>query len=363
MFLGRATDYKLHVPPHEMNVPMDEITETFAAGRAEILTQRRVLNNPTARQWLLHATLFLITVCTTTIFGMVAAGVTSAIGSPPQTGSGPLSIPASYLSLVIAIVRYGVSHPHYLGQGLLFSGSLLAILTAHESGHYLFCRYYGVDATLPFFIPQPPLLIPGTFGAFIRMKSPVPSRRALFDIGLAGPLAGFAVILPIAFVGITTLHHVPLMAGEANGGGGSIIFNDPLLFRLIARGCKIDLDNSEANSFYLAAWVGALVTALNLMPVGQLDGGHGTFALFGSTGHRWIARLSFFSMLAVTGLGMLWYGTPAMILYVVLLAVMLRVRHPQPEQMEPLGAARIIIAIVTLIVFVLCFLPFPITFG
>src|SRR6184192_4369259 len=92
-----------------------------------------------------------------------------------------------------------------------------SILTAHESGHYLFCRYYGVDATLPFFIPQPPLLIPGTFGAFIRMKSPVPSRRALFDIGLAGPLAGFIVILPVAFVGVLTLQHVPLIAGEAGG--------------------------------------------------------------------------------------------------------------------------------------------------
>src|SRR5205085_2600209 len=151
---------------------------------------------------------------------MVAAGVTSAIGSPPQTGlTGPLSIPASYLSLVIAIVRYGVSHPRYLGQGLLFSGSLLAILTAHESGHYLFCRYYGVDATLPFFIPQPPLLIPGTFGAFIRMKSVVPSRRALFDIGLAGPLAGFVILLPIAFAGVLTVQHVPLIVGDATVGG------------------------------------------------------------------------------------------------------------------------------------------------
>jgi membrane-associated protease RseP (regulator of RpoE activity) len=344
---------------------MDEATETFTRVTFEPTRQERVVKNPTARQWLLHTALFLITICCTTIFGMVAAGVTSAIDNPPQTQlTGPLSIPASYVTLVIAIVRYGVSHPHYLGQGLLYSASLLAILTAHESGHYLFCRYYGVDATLPFFIPQPPLLIPGTFGAFIRMKSPVPSRRALFDIGLAGPLAGFAVILPIAFVGVITLHHVPLVAGEENGGsGGSIIFNDPLLFRLIARGFKIDLDHSEANSFYLAAWVGALVTALNLMPVGQLDGGHGTFAVFGSAGHRWIARLAFGAMLAVTGLGLLWYGTPVMVLYVVLLAVMLRVRHPQPEQMEPLGTARIIIAIVTLMVFALCFLPFPITFS
>ena len=96
---------------------------------------------------------------------------------------------------------------------MLFSGSFLAILTAHESGHYLFCRYYGVDATLPLFIPQPPLLWPGTFGAFIRMKSAVPSRRALFDIGLAGPLAGFIVLVPIAFAGILTVRALT-RAGE-----------------------------------------------------------------------------------------------------------------------------------------------------
>src|SRR5262249_53507270 len=206
-----------------------------------------------------------------------------------------------------------------LRQGLRVWGSLLAVLTAHESGHYLFCRYYGVDATLPFFIPQPPILWPGTFGAFIRMKSPVPSRSALFDIGLAGPLAGFIVIIPIAFVGVATLHHAPPpVAGESGGGG--IIFNDPLLFRLIARMVKIDLDNSAANSFYLAAWFGLLVTALNLMPVGQLDGGHGTFAVFGRRAHHWIGRVMFGLMLLVTVAGWLWYHSPAMLLYVVLLA-------------------------------------------
>jgi membrane-associated protease RseP (regulator of RpoE activity) len=244
--------------------------------------------------------------------------------------------------------------------GLKFSASLLAILTAHEFGHYFFCRYYGVDATLPFFIPQPPGLLPGTFGAFIRMKSPVPSRRALFDIGLAGPLAGFIVIIPIAFAGVLTLQHVPLIAGEAGLGGG-ITFNDPLLFRLIARAFKVDLDNSVVNSFYLAAWVGLLVTALNLMPVGQLDGGHGTFASFGKIAHHWIGRVAFVTMVALSVLGWLWHGSPSGFLYVVLLAVMLRVRHPQPEQMEPLGAMRVVIGIITLIVFALCFLPFPIT--
>lgn len=270
---------------------------------------------------------------------------------------GLLLLPAYYAQAVIAVIRFAFAHPYFLKQGLIFSGSLLAILASHESGHYLFCRYYGVEATLPFFIPQPPLLIPGTFGAFIRMKSPVPTRRALFDIGLAGPLAGFIVIIPIAFAGVLTLHQI---RPEEAGG---LTFHDPLLFRLIARAFRIDLENSAANSLYLAAWVGALVTALNLMPVGQLDGGHGTFAIFGQRLHWWIGRGAFLFMVAVTFLGWWWYGTPVMLLYVILLGVMLRIRHPTPQQMEPLGAARIAIGILTLLVFALCFLPFPITFS
>jgi membrane-associated protease RseP (regulator of RpoE activity) len=314
----------------------------------------------------LHGLLFLVTAITTTICGIVMAGpdVDVASGAPAETGGvvgSILLIPWYYARVVVEIVRGAFTHPKSLGQGLVFSASLLAILTAHEFGHYLFCRYYGVDATLPFFIPQPPLLIPGTFGAFIRMKSPVPSRRALFDIGLAGPLAGFIVIIPIAFAGVLTLHHVPLIAGEASGGGSGITFNDPLLFRLIARAFKVDLDNSAANSFYLAAWFGALVTALNLMPVGQLDGGHGTFAAFGKLAHHWLGRVAFVTMAVISVLGWFWHGSPSGFVYVVLLAVMLNVRHPQPEQMEPLGPMRVAIGIITLIVFALCFLPFPIT--
>ena len=323
---------------------------------------------PTARQWLKHAAFFLVTAATTTICGIVMAGPEIGADNGSPAGAGGLAgslllIPWYYARAVFEIVGFALTHPDYLAQGLIFSGSLLAILAAHESGHYLFCRYYGVDATLPLFIPQPPLLIPGTFGAFIRMKSPVPSRRALFDIGLAGPLAGFIVIIPVAFAGVLTLHHVPLIAGETGGGTGGITFNDPLLFRLIARAFKIDLDNSLINSFYLAAWFGALVTSLNLMPVGQLDGGHGTFSVFGRIAHHWIGRAAFVSMVALSVLGWLWHGSPSGFLYVVLLAVMLRVRHPQPERMEPLGAMRIAIGIITLIVFALCFLPFPITIG
>jgi membrane-associated protease RseP (regulator of RpoE activity) len=341
---------------------MSELTEMFQSPPPEI----RHAPRPTARQWALHGLLFLVTAMTTTICGIVMAGSDADVagGTPAETGgivASILLIPWYYARVVVEIVRGAFTHPKSLGQGLVFSASLLAILTAHEFGHYLFCRYYGVDATLPFFIPQPPLLIPGTFGAFIRMKSPVPSRRALFDIGLAGPLAGFIVIIPIAFVAVLTLHHVPLLAGEASGGTGGITFNDPLLFRLIARAFKVDLDNSAANSFYLAAWFGALVTALNLMPVGQLDGGHGTFAAFGRLAHHWLGRVAFVTMAVISVLGWFWHGSPSGFVYVVLLAVMLNVRHPQPEQMEPLGAMRIAIGIITLIVFALCFLPFPIT--
>ena len=343
---------------------MSQSTETFAPNLNSPVNIPQPAK-PTTRQWLLHIALFLVTVLTTTIFGIIMAGPQLNTPPPPPALGGVAGaiflIPWIYVTTIVEILRYALVHREFLVHGLKFSGSLLAILTAHESGHYLFCRYYGVDATLPFFIPQPPLLWPGTFGAFIRMKSPVPSRRALFDIGLAGPLAGFIVMLPIAFAGVLTVHHVPLVAGEAAQGGGGIFFNDPLLFKLIARAFRIDLANSEANSFYLAAWFGALVTALNLIPVGQLDGGHGTFAVFGRVGHQWIGRTMFVGVVAISVLGWIWHGSPAWFVFILLLAVMLRVRHPQPEQMEPLGLPRKIIGVVTLIVFVLCFLPFPIT--
>ena len=316
---------------------------------------------PSSRQWALHIALFFVTVATTTICGIVMALPESGGSSASSAGTSGFAgslwlIPWYYVQAVIEIFRYAFANPDILGQGLVFSGSLLAILASHESGHYLFCRYYGVDATLPFFIPQPPLLIPGTFGAFIRMKSVVPSRRALFDIGLAGPLAVFVVMLPIAFAGVLTLKHQDLAPGSSG-----ITFNDPLMFRMIAWAFKINLENGVVNSFYLAAWFGALVTALNLMPVGQLDGGHGTFSVFGKRAHWWIGHVAFVSMAIISVLGWFRHGSPSGFVYVALLAVMLRVRHPQPERMEPLGLARTIVAIVTLIVFALCFLPFPIT--
>jgi membrane-associated protease RseP (regulator of RpoE activity) len=267
-----------------------------------------------------------------------------------------LFVPQYYLRSVIALLAFTVQHPQLLADGLVFSAALLAILTAHEMGHYVACRHYGVAATLPFFIPAPPLFLAGTFGAFIKIKSPIPSRRALFDIGLAGPLAGFVVTIPVAVVGIIS------MQPALQGGGYGIVFNDPLLFRLLAGLLGKPLDPyAPINPYHMAAWIGVLVTSLNLMPVGQLDGGHGTFAMFGQRAHKVIGRAAFVVLAVLAVLGFVWYGSPSGFLYTVLLAIMLRVGHPQPEGIELLGPVRTWIAVVTLIVFTLCFWPFPIT--
>jgi membrane-associated protease RseP (regulator of RpoE activity) len=318
---------------------------------------KRRADLPAAHEWLRHSLLFLLTFLTTTFAGIVLAAPNINVPEPAVSGwlGYVLYFPLYYLQIVGALISYAVSHPAILVDGLTFSISLLAILTAHEMGHYLACRYYDVSATLPFFIPAPPLFLAGTFGAFIKMKSPIPTRRALFDIGLAGPLAGFVMLLPIAFAGILSLQAAPPQVG------GVIIFNDPLLFRIFAKAVNANLVDALPNPFYMAAWIGLLVTSLNLMPVGQLDGGHGTFSLFGANAHRIIGRLAFITMALVAILGFMWHSSPSGFVYAVLLAVMLRVRHPAPQEMEPLGRARIVVAIVTLIVFVLSFVPFPIT--
>lgn len=311
-----------------------------------------------ARDWRIHGLLFLLTVISTTLAGIMQ-GAPELPTLEPQLVT-PLDyllyIPLTYYYSVAELFRYAFSHPALLGEGVTFSVSLLAILFSHEMGHYLACRYYKVNATLPFFIPAPPLFLAGTFGAFIKIKSAIPSRRALFDIGLAGPLAGFVAALPICVIGVL------IVGAPLEPAGHWIFFNDPLLFRLISKLAGIPLNqNSPTNPYYMAGWIGLLVTSLNLMPVGQLDGGHGTFAVFGGRAHKVIGRVAFVIVALLALLGFWWHGSPSGFLYTVLLAVMMKVPHPQPALMEPLGTKRVVIAIVTLIVFALCFLPFPIT--
>ncbi len=240
-------------------------------------------------------------------------------------------------------------------EGAVYSFTVLAILGAHEMGHYIACRWYGVRATLPFFIPVP---IPpvGTFGAFIKIKSPIPSRRALFDIGIAGPLAGFVFALPAAFVG----HYFAAPSTVTEVPEGSITINDPLLFQFLLRALHLP-PAVEINPVWWAAWVGVFMTALNLLPIGQLDGGHVTYAVFGRRGHRLTAWASYATVIALAIFSVK-NGSWNWVVFAALLTLVIRVGHPPViDESEPLGLARIMVAIVGLLVFVLSFIPLPIT--
>jgi membrane-associated protease RseP (regulator of RpoE activity) len=327
---------------------------------------------PTAREWGRHVGLFLLTATTATIAGIAQALMAANIPesepnlAAPAGWAGYISyIPAYYFLSVRELLRQAFTHPELIWQGATFAAALLAILLAHEAGHYVACRRYKVAATLPFFIPAPPLFLAGTFGAFIKIKSPIPTRRALFDIGVAGPLAGFVVIIPVAIAALLTAEPAPpaLVEATANAASGTLItFNDPPLLRLFAHALGLPLANIVPNPFYFAAWFGLLVTSLNLLPVGQLDGGHAVFAVFGTRAHAWIGRVGFVSMALLAVLGWQWHNSPGGFLYALLLFVMLRVPHPQAvDERDPLGRPRRFVALLTLVVFLLSFVLFPIS--
>lgn len=268
-----------------------------------------------------------------------------------------LSLPALYFQLVFSTIDKLSSDFELLKNGVSFSASLLAILTAHEAGHYVACRLYRVDATLPYFIPMPPLFGPaGTLGAFIKIVSPMPSRRAVFDIGVAGPIAGFVALIPILIFGLLMKQASPEEIIVQN----ELYFASPLLTQLFSVFLGVNPNFSEFNPFLAAAWVGMLVTSLNLIPSGQLDGGHAVYSIFGERFHFWTGRIAFAAMSVISLLGWFLYNSPSGFLFAVLLAVMLRIKHPEPLDDAPLNFARKIVAVLTLIIFILCFVPFPI---
>ena len=237
-------------------------------------------------------------------------------------------------------------------EGLPFSLTLMAILLSHEMGHYLTARFHGVKATLPYFIPGPPILV-GTFGAFIRMKSLPRSRRVLFDVGAAGPWAGFVVALPVTVYGLSLSRLAPIPPGFTG-----LYFGDSLLFKGLSSvvvgpvpyGFDIML-----HPVAMAGWFGLFVTVLNLLPVGQLDGGHVIYAMFGRR-HRGIARLFLVSIVGIGFLGWNGWFVWAAILLVV------GVDHPPTLDREtPLDLRRWVLGWLTLLVFVLTFIPVPIS--
>jgi membrane-associated protease RseP (regulator of RpoE activity) len=259
------------------------------------------------------------------------------------------------LTVLTTTIATGIWPLKSFSEGAVYSFTVLSILGAHEMGHYIACRWYGVQATLPYFIPVPFPPV-GTLGAFIKIKSPIPSRRALFDIGIAGPLTGFVFAIPAAFIA----HYFATPSSATEITEGAITFGDPLLFQFFQRAFHLP-SMIELNPVWWAAWIGVLMTAVNLLPVGQLDGGHVTYAVFGRRGHQVTAWASYIAVVALAVFSIKG-GTWNWVVVIALLTFAIRMGHPPVvDESEPLGLARTLVAIIGLLVFALSFLPFPIT--
>ena len=273
-----------------------------------------------------HVLLFLMTVATTVVAGMIFEGLHP-------------------------IEQIGQFH-----RGFPYAATLLAILFAHEMGHYLTARYYGMDVTLPYFIPAPPpLFFLGTLGAFIRMRSPAQNRRVLLYIAAAGPIAGFCVALPAVIYAYATSSVAPLHVSD-----GGIYFGEPLLLQAVGRFMVGPVPPGSAlhiNSVGVAAWFGLLITMFNLMPIGQFDGGHIVYAIVGRHA-RYVSRVAIGTLLL---LGFV-YFTGWFIW--ALLGWLTSFRHPVIiDQHLVLSSRSKVIAIIALLIFVLCFMPEPISIG
>jgi membrane-associated protease RseP (regulator of RpoE activity) len=241
-----------------------------------------------------------------------------------------------------------LAHPRLFLTGIPFAVTLLGILLAHELGHFFACRYYHIRASYPYFIPAPTLI--GTLGAFIRIRSPIVNRRALFDMALAGPLVGFIFAVPALAVAIAFSKVIP-----ATNAASSLIFGHPLLERLLQAWLRPGVPNTNLllHPVGRAAWVGLFATALNLLPAGQLDGGHILYTL-ATARHR---QISFGVAAALVPLAA-FFWTGWMVWAVLLVAIGFR-HPPLLDRWEPLDKRRRIWAAVALAIFVLCFMPAP----
>ena len=250
---------------------------------------------------------------------------------------------AGYLNAV-PLVEMGLLKSAFW-SGLSFSFSLMAIIGAHEMGHKIMSRIRGVDATLPYFIPAPPPLTFGTFGAIIQTKTPAPNRDALFDLGVSGPLIGFMVLLPILVQGINSSFVVSVAPVGTINLGESLLFH--LAIRLLLH--PPAGTNVLIHPIAFAAWIGMLVTSLNLLPAGMLDGGHVARAVFGVRRHRW------FSLGAIFLAIILGYWLMAVVIF-----LLSRRGHPGPlDDISPLSPNRKLVAVAILLVFILCIIPLP----
>jgi Zn-dependent protease len=285
--------------------------------------------------WLFHLLLFLLTFFTCTVFGFALL----------QSFSARRGFDLDFIGDGYARLARG---DWSVLSGVCFSAPLLIILLAHEFGHYLACRRWGVQASLPYFLPSPTLL--GTLGAFIRIRSPIYTRTSLFDIGASGPIAGFLVLLPFLILGIHWSREIPGIAVH-----GDMIFGTPLLLRLAeaiqfpgVRSADISLHPTA-----VAAWAGLVATATNLLPVGQLDGGHILYSVLGDRWHRISSNLFVVLLVGVGFIYRPWW------LLAVLLFVFGR-RHPLVYDRTPVDHGRRLMSIATLVIFLLSILLAPV---
>jgi membrane-associated protease RseP (regulator of RpoE activity) len=245
--------------------------------------------------------------------------------------------------------------PGFYLSGLWYSLTVLGILGCHELGHYVACLRYGVDASRPYFLPAP-LPLTGTLGAFIRIRSRIPSRVALFDIGLAGPIAGFVVAVPALFAGLWLSEIVALPADQSN----LVELGEPLLFQWAAWlvfGDVADGYSINMHPMAFASWFGLLATALNLFPVAQLDGGHVTYAVLG----RRSIYVTLGMVLVAIGLTAVSSSWIAWTVMMVVMLLLVGPRHPPTLDDEtPLGATRYWLAIFAIVMLLVCFTPAPI---
>jgi len=287
------------------------------------------------RVWV-HVLLFILTIVTTTFVGALHYfGFNLGFGNT-------------------AVVIPNFSDPGLYPPGLWYSATILAILGCHEMGHYVACRYYRVDASLPFFLPAP-LPLTGTLGAFIRIRERIPSKIALFDIGIAGPIAGFLVAVPTLFIGLamSKLERIP----EDFSG---VELGEPLLFRAAAWlvwGSMPDGMSLNMHPMAFAAWFGLLATALNLFPIGQLDGGHVAYAVLG--------RRSTFITIAMicVAVGLTFFSTSWIVWTILMLVMLVAIGPHHPPTLDdqvPLDHGRLVLAVIALVMLIVCFTPAPI---
>lgn len=295
---------------------------------------------PRQRYWL-HILLLLATCFTTLVVG-------ARMQYDFQNNQTPFSPTDD--ALPFFPLTWVLQQPSRLLLGLPFAATLMLILLAHEMGHYLYCRYYGVYATLPFFIPAPTLI--GTLGAFIRIRSPIRSRTALFDIGIAGPIAGFVVATTVLIFAMPLSKIMPPVAADSD-----IQLGYPLIFRLVWALTPLGHHGIALNEVYfhptaIAAWVGMFATALNLLPGGQLDGGHIVFAT-APRAHKLVSRLTILALIP-----MALYFWAGWLIWAVLLRIS-GMRHPIVVEYPGITGVRRWLVVFALVMLVLTLAPAP----